>query len=307
MISIHRRDQLFGIALRLMALTSAGVIVLIALFVARESFAAFDGKATQGQSGLAQSNTEDGFEIADLLTDESWNPSSGQYNLTPMVVGSLLATFGSTLLTVPIGVGSAVFLNFYAPQKLAWLFRRVVEVMAGVPSVVYGLWGLSVLVPLIATISPIEQGQSLLAGILILSFMTIPTIVVAADAAVRAVHVSQIQAAAALGLSRRATAWSVVVPAARWGLFSSIILQITRAAGETMAVLMVCGNIVQTPRSIFEPIRTLTANIALEMGYADEQHRAVLFFSGFVGLALVAILMIFANSHSDSDSRQVKH
>ena len=296
MISTERRDKLFGIVLRLMAQISAGVIVLITLFVARESLRAF---SFGGQSEQVQSEeSTNGFQITNLVTDESWNPTSGQYNLTPMIVGSLLVTFGSTLLTVPIGIGSAVFLNFYAPPKIAWVYRRIVEVMAGVPSVVYGLWGLAVLVPMIATISPLAQGQSLLAGILILSFMTMPTVVVASDAALQAVPKSQIRAAAALGLSTRASAWSVAVPAARWGLISGIILQITRAVGETMAVLMVCGNIVQTPRSIFEPVRTLTANIALEMGYADDQHQSVLFISGLIGLVLVAMLMLFANAQS---------
>ena len=288
MISTERRDKLFGIALRSMAQISAGIIVFITLFVARESLRAFGG-----------SNDANGLQLSNLVSDESWNPTSGQYNLTPMIVGSLLVTFGSTLLTVPIGIGSAVFLNFYAPRKIAWVYRRIVEVMAGVPSVVYGLWGLAVLVPWIATISPIDQGQSLLAGILILSFMTTPTIVVASDAAIQAVPDSQIRAAAGLALGRRAIAWSVVVPAARGGLISGIILQITRAVGETMAVLMVCGNIVQTPRSVFEPVRTLTANIALEMGYADDQHLSVLFISGLIGLALVAVLMLFANAYAN--------
>ena len=303
MISTELRDKLFGIALRLMALTSAGIIVLIALFVARESAGAFEnvGSGTE----RAQAESSNGFQIGDLVNDESWNPTSGKFNLTPMIVGSLLATFGSTLLTVPLGVGFAVFLNFYAPQKIGWLFRRVVEIMAGVPSVVYGLWGLAVLVPLIATISPIEQGQSLLAGILILSFMTIPTIVVASDAAIQAVPATQMRAAAALGLTPRTSAWSIAIPAARWGLVSAIILQITRAVGETMAVLMVCGNIVQTPNSVFEPVRTLTANIALEMGYADPHHRSVLFLSGLVGLALVAVLLILANA--SSGPQKAKH
>ena len=287
----NRRDALFLFALRSLAAISAGIVILVVLFVARESWAAF---SADSKSPLA-------FDR--FFSDPSWDPPSSEYNLMPMIVGSLAATLGSVLVTAPLGIGAAVFLNFYAPQKIAWCLRRTVEVLAGVPSVVYGLWGLSVLVPLIARFSPLEQGQSLLAGILILTFMTIPTVVIAADAAVSSVSRAQVNAAAALGLGRRAIAWSIVVPAARLGLFSAVILQVARAIGETMAVLMVCGNIVEVPGSLFDPIRTLTANIALEMGDADDEHRSVLFVSGVIGLLLVAFLMALANTISQRRSR----
>lgn len=287
MISAAKRDAAFAFLLRFLALCSAGIICLICVFVGRESWTAFG-------SG------DGAFQLSNLVTDEAWNPGGQQFNLMPMIVGSLLATIGSALLAAPIGIGVAIFLNYYSPKKIGWVVRRLVEIMAGVPSVVYGLWGLSVLVPLIASVSPIEQGQSLLAGILILAFMTIPTVIVASDAAIRAVPDKQIHAAAALGLGRRATVWSIVLPAAKFGLVSAVILQFARAIGETMAVLMVCGNIVKTPNSIFAPIRTLTSNIALEMGYADDHHRSILFLSGLVGLLIVALLMFAANSFSRS-------
>ena len=282
MLSPPQRDTLLLFSLRFLTMVSAGIIVLVVVFVGRESLQVFQ-------------QSEGSFFLTSVVTDDSWNPAANEYDLKPMIVGSLLATFGSALLTAPMGIGLAVFLNFYAPNKLSWLFRRAVEMMAGVPSVVYGLWGLSVLVPLIAEISPLDQGQSLLAGILILTFMTLPTVVVAADAALQSVPESFARGANALGISRRAIVWSVVIPAARWGLASAVILQISRAIGETMAVLMVCGNIVQTPDSIFAPVRTLTANIALEMGYADAEHRSILFLSGLLGLGLVAALMLFTN------------
>ena len=288
----NRSDALFLFVLRSLAAISAGIVILVVLFVARESWAVF---STDGPKP---------FDPSRFVTDQSWNPQGGQYNLMPMIVGSLAATLGSVLLTAPLGIGAAVFLNFYAPRKIGWCLRRTIEVLAGVPSVVYGLWGLSVLVPLIAKSSPLQQGQSLLAGILILTFMTIPTVVIAADAAVNAVPRSQINAAAVLGLGKRAIAWSIVVPAARYGLFSAVVLQVARAIGETMAVLMVCGNIVQVPNSLFQPVRTLTANIALEMGYADPEHRSVLFLSGLIGLLLVAFLMALANSISERKSKR---
>jgi len=292
MLGSNRRDALFLIALRSLATISAGIVILVALFVARETWTIFSGDSPKP------------FNLSRLFTDASWNPVGDQFNLMPMIVGSLAATLGSLLVTAPLGIGAAVFLNFYAPNKIAWCLRRTIEVLAGVPSVVYGLWGLSILVPLIAKFSPLEQGQSLLAGVLILSFMTIPTVVIAADAAINAVPKSQVNAAAVLGLGKRAIAWSIVVPAAKLGLFSAVVLQVARAIGETMAVLMVCGNIVQVPDSIFAPVRTLTANIALEMGYADEKHRAFLFLSGLIGLLLVAFLMALANSFSERESKR---
>ena len=282
MFSAPQRDKLLLVSLRFFTMVSAGIIVLVVVFVAKESLQIFQ-------------HSDGTFSLTNVVTDDAWNPSANEYDLKPMIVGSLLATLGSALLTAPLGIGLAVFLNFYSPNKLSWVFRRAVEMMAGVPSVVYGLWGLSVLVPLIAENSPLGQGQSLLAGILILTFMTLPTVVVAADAALQSVPDSFSRGANALGISRRAVVWSVIIPAARWGLASAVILQISRAIGETMAVLMVCGNIVQTPDSIFAPVRTLTANIALEMGYADAEHRSILFLSGLLGLGLVAALMLFTN------------
>ena len=135
MLSPPQRDTLLLFSLRFLTMVSAGIIVLVVVFVGRESLQVFQ-------------QSEGSFFLTSVVTDDSWNPAANEYDLKPMIVGSLLATFGSALLTAPMGIGLAVFLNFYAPNKLSWLFRRAVEMMAGVPSVVYGLWGLSVLVPL---------------------------------------------------------------------------------------------------------------------------------------------------------------
>ena len=131
MLGSNRRDALFLIVLRSLAAISAGIVILVVLFVTRESWAAFAG------------DTETPFSIPRLFTDPAWNPQGNEFNLMPMIVGSLAATLGSLLLTAPLGIGTAVFLNFYAPQKIAWCLRRTIEILAGVPSVVYGLWGLS--------------------------------------------------------------------------------------------------------------------------------------------------------------------
>lgn len=227
-----------------------------------------------------------------FFTDPSWHPAEGLYNLTPMLWGTLFAMTGSVLIATPLGILSAVFCHYYAPSVLARPYRRLIELLAGVPSVVYGFWGLVVLVPLIAEIQP--PGPSLLAGILILTIMILPTIALMADASLANVPQQYLRGAAALGLPRWATIRGVVFPAVRSGLFTGVILETGRAIGETMAILMVCGNVVQIPSTIFDPIRTLTANIALEMAYAIGDHRAALFVSGLVLLAMIVALVVSA-------------
>lgn len=227
-----------------------------------------------------------------FFTDPSWHPAEGFYNLTPMLWGTLFAMAGSVLIATPIGIFSAVFCHYYAPTMVARPYRRLIELLAGIPSVVYGFWGLVVLVPLIGEIQP--PGPSLLAGILILTIMILPTIALMADASLANVPQQYLRGAAALGLPRWAIIRGVVFPAAKSGLFTGVILETGRAIGETMAILMVCGNVVQTPSSLFDPIRTLTANIALEMAYALGDHRAALFVSGLVLMGMIVALTIAA-------------
>ncbi|MDZ7993839.1 MAG: phosphate ABC transporter permease subunit PstC [Nostoc sp. EfeVER01] len=230
--------------------------------------------------------------ITRFFTDSSWNPTAGLYNLLPMLLGTFLAMVGSVAIATPVGILSAVFCQFYAPPVMARLYRRLIELLAGIPSVVYGFWGLVVLVPMIGRIHP--PGPSLLAGIAILTVMILPTIALVADASFAKVPTSYLQGAAALGLSRWATISRVVLPAAKSGLFTGLILETGRAVGETMAILMVCGNVVQMPKSIFDPIRTLTANIALEMAYATGDHRSALFVSGLVLMGMIVLLVAVA-------------
>ncbi len=227
-----------------------------------------------------------------FFTDPSWHPAEGLYNLTPMLWGTLFAMTGSVLIATPVGILSAVFCHYYAPLALARPYRCLIELLAGIPSVVYGFWGLVVLVPLIAEIQP--PGPSLLAGILIITIMILPTIALMADASFANVPQQYLQGAAALGIPRWATIRNIVLPAAKSGLFTGVILETGRAIGETMAILMVSGNVVQTPSSLFDPIRTLTANIALEMAYALGDHRAALFVSGLVLMAVIIALAVSA-------------
>jgi phosphate transport system permease protein len=239
--------------------------------------------------------------ITRFFTDESWHPTIERFNLVPMLLGTLLVSCGALLLAGPSGVASAVFCQFYAPSWLATNFRRLLHVLAGVPSVVYGFWGLVVLVPLIAHVEP--PGTSLLAGILVLTLMILPTVAVIADASLGQVPAQLYRGATALGASRHRVVLRIMLPAARAGLFTALGLALGRALGETMAILMVTGNVVEVPQSLFAPLRTLAANIALEMAYARDHHRAALFASGLILTLLVAVTMLLAGRLSPSETR----
>ena len=234
--------------------------------------------------------------------DASWHPASQEFNLVPMLWGTILVMAGSVCLATPLGICSAVFMQYYAPPMIALIYRRLIELLAGIPSVVYGFWGLVVIVPLIGKIRP--PGASLLAGILILTLMILPTITLVAEASFANVPDAYLRGAAALGVGRWAMIRNVVFPAAKSGLIAGVILETGRAIGETMAVLMVSGNVVQVPDSIFAPVRTLTANIALEMAYAIDDHRSALFVSGVVLMSLIMLLVAIAEVINQEQSAQ---
>lgn len=274
-MSPSTKDALLIALLRACAVAAAAVVVLIVAFVARDSWPALRD-----------------IGIVRFLSDD-WSPTGADpgFGIMPMLVATLVTSAGAITLATPLGIASAVFAHFYAPRGLAVLLRRVMELLAGIPSVVYGLWGLVVLVPLLLRFAP--PGQSLLAGTLVLTVMILPTVALMADVALAAVPAPTLQAAHALALPRHAIALKVAVPAARSGIVTGIVLAAGRAVGETMAVLMVCGNVVKLPTSAFDPVRTLTANIALEMGYALADHRAALFVSG---LCLLLMWMALAST-----------
>ncbi|SDA17075.1 phosphate ABC transporter membrane protein 1, PhoT family [Nitrosospira sp. Nsp18] len=205
-----------------------GVVLLILLFIAIESWPALRH-----------------ISIERFLTDPSWNPGENLYNLAPMLSGALYAAAGALLLATPLGIASALFIAYYASPHAASIYRRLVELLAGIPSVIYGFWGLTTLVPLINQLHP--PGASLLAGILVLTLMILPTIALTAYAALLAVPGEYMLGATALGLSRWGTIRGVALPAAKTGIAAGVILAAGRAIGETMALLMVTGNVVQTP------------------------------------------------------------
>ena len=276
-MSRYNKDTLLLWSLRLFAVMAGMIVVLICGFLVIESI-----------PGVRH------IRLDRFAMDPTWNPSTnaseGTFGLGPMLVGTLGATAGAVLLATPLGLLSAIFSVFYASPKFGAWYRKLVELLAGIPSVVYGFWGLVVLVPMIRTWSP--PGPSLLAGILVLTVMILPTIAVVSQSSMCSIPVSEIQGAVALGFGPWATLRCVIWPRSRSGISTAILLGAGRAIGETMAILMVCGNIVRYPKSLFDPVRTLTANIALEMAYALGHHRSALFVSGLVLMSLVVILVV---------------
>ena len=274
-MSQRRNDKLLIWTLRTCAIIAGVIVLFVTAFLILESLPALKSVG-----------------IIRFFSDSSWHPAENLYNLTPILWGTLLVMFGSVLIATPLGILSAIFVNYYAPPKIAHSYRMLLGLLAGIPSVVYGFWGLVVLVPLIGQLEP--PGPSLLAGILILSIMILPTIALVSDSSFSNVPKDYITSATSLGLSRWTTIRHIILPTAKSGLFTGTILETGRAIGETMAVLMVCGNVVQIPKSVFEPVRTLTANIALEMAYALGDHRSALFVSGLLLMIIVAGLIIAA-------------
>lgn len=268
-------DRLLVCILRVGATVAALVMLLIMMFLLVESWPALTG-----------------LSLIRFVTDAAWHPLEGAYHLMPMLLATLLASIGALMLAAPLGLASAMFIVFFASPRLAVVYKRLIELLAGIPSVVFGFWGLTTLAPLINEWHP--PGASLLAAVLVLTLMVLPMITLTAYTAFVAVPDALLRNAAALGLSRWGMIVGVALPAARNGIIAGIILAAARALGETMAVLMVAGNVVQYPESIFDPVRTLAANIALEMAYAMDDHRAVLFVSGLLLMALVMVLSALA-------------
>jgi len=231
-----------------------------------------------------------------FFTDESWHPTSGSYLLLPMIIGSILIMLGAMIVSAPLGILTAILSQFYAPPWFTKPLNRTVEILSGIPSVIYGFLGIVTIVPLLAEFQ--APGTSVLAGVIVLSFIVLPNIVLISNNALSQIEQVHIHNAMSLGLSRYAIIRHVILPQAKPGLFTGIVLQSGRAIGETLAVLMVCGNVVQIPGSIFEPVRTLTSNIALEMAYAMNDHRSALFLSGLMLMVVVLVVILIAEKFS---------
>ena len=229
-----------------------------------------------------------------LILGTVWNPSAGLYGILPMIVGSLLVTVGAIIIGVPIGLFLAVFLAEYCPKKIYAPIKSAVELLAGIPSVVYGFFGLVVIVPIIGRVFD-GAGYSLLAASIILGIMILPTIANISEASLRAVPRMYYEGGLSLGANHTESVFFIVLPAAKSGVITSIILGIGRAIGETMAVILVAGNTPMFPHLISDPIRTMTANIAIEMSYATGLHQDALFATGVVLFLFIIILNIVLN------------
>lgn len=227
--------------------------------------------------------------LVPLLTSSDWYPTVGDFGMFTMIFSTAAVSIGALALVLPASILLSLLLCFYLPTRLSDLFRTVIQLLAAIPSVVYGLWGLVVLVPLIAQRG--GQGACLLAGLIVLAIMVVPTVTVIIETAIRQLHPSIYQGALALGISRHRAMFRVVLPAIKGRIVASVIIGMTRAVGETMALVMVMGNATGLPETLLSSARTLSSNIALEMAYAVDVHQSALFASGLVLMILVVAML----------------
>lgn len=223
--------------------------------------------------------------VFDFLLGQKWKPGNGLYGIFPMIVGSIYVTAGAIIIGVPIGILCAVFLAKYCPEKLYKIIKPAVDLLAGIPSIVYGFFGLVVIVPIMQkTVG--GSGKSVLTASILLGIMILPTVISVSESAIRAVPESYYEGALALGATHERSIFFTVLPAAKSGILAGVILGVGRAIGETMAVNMVAGNQPVIPDSLLSGVRTLTANIVMEMGYAADLHREAL-------IATAVVLFVF--------------
>ncbi len=233
--------------------------------------------------------------LFDFLFGRQWRPTfePPKYGILPMIVGSVYATLGAAVIGVPVGICVAMYIAFYVPNKYYLILKSFINLLAGIPSVVYGLFALTIVVPMIRHLFG-GAGLSLLAAIIVLAFMILPTVITLSEAALKAVPKVHYNGAIGLGASKERSLWTVVLPAAKSGVFSAVILGIGRAIGETMAVAMVAGNQPLIPHHLLDGMRTMTINIVLEMKYAGVEHTRALVATGAVlFIFILAINIIF--------------
>lgn len=247
------------------------------------------------------------YGLGSFLFGTKWAATNGVFGLAPMLVGSFYVTLLALLLGAPTGIFTAVFLVFYCPKRLYTFLKPAINLMAGIPSIIYGYFGLVVLVPLIRdfgrqTLRIPTSGMSVLTASLVLGMMILPTIVTMSESALRAVPKPYYEGAVALGATHDEAAYRIVLPAAHSGVFSSIILGLGRAVGETMAVIMVAGNAAIFPKNLLSGTRTLTSNIMLEMAYAAGKHRDALIATGatlFVIILVLNAVLVFVKGRGE--------
>lgn len=229
--------------------------------------------------------------ILHFLFGQEWQPRAEIYGILPMIASSVLVTVGAILLGAPVGVLTATFMVYLAPAKVGIALKMATDVLASIPSVIYGFFGLMIIVPFIDnTLAGGAGGNSLLAAVIILSIMILPTVISISESSMREVDPGFRDASLALGATRITTIFKVMIPAAFSGIMSAVILGVGRALGEAMAVILVSGNSPFLPESVLSPVRTLSANIALEMSYASGTHQQALFSTGVVLFAFIFLI-----------------
>ena len=234
--------------------------------------------------------------VGKFLLGVIWQPTAQdpQFGILPMILSSIVGTFGAILLGVPIGLLTAVFMSQVAPRGLVKIVRPAVELLAGIPSVVYGLIGMMIIVPMVGKIFNLASGATMFSAIIVLAIMILPTIISVSETSLDSVREELREASLALGATPIQTIFKVIIPAARSGIVTGVILGIGRAIGETMAIIMVCGNVANMP-NLFKSVRFLTTGIASEMSYAGGLHREVLFSIGLVLFIFMMVINIVIN------------
>jgi phosphate transport system permease protein len=271
------REKFIERVLLLLALSSIGSLALITIFIFLEGFPLILA------TGLKH-----------FILSSHWAPTKGHFGILAMIISSVLVTLGAMVIGVPLGLSCAIVLAEFSPKRLKLVLKPTLELLAGIPSVVYGFLGVIWLVPLIRNHLG-GPGLSLLGASIILGIMILPTVISISIDALTAVPDLYRDGSLALGATRWQTVRRVVLPAASSGIITAIILGMGRAIGETMAVIMVAGNALQIPTSILDPVRTLTSNIALELGYAAGRHREALFATGIVLFIIIMVLNLSAS------------
>ena len=240
--------------------------------------------------------------LVNFIAGEMWKPNNKIFGIFPMIIGSIYVTAGAILIGVPIGILTSVFMAMYCPKRIYKPLKAATELLAGIPSVIYGFFGLVVLVPVIRDFGrtlhdlfpkmfpSAGDGNRMLTASLFLGMMILPTIIGTTEAALRAVPIQYYEGALALGATKERSIFKVMIPAAKSGVIAGIVLGIGRAIGETMAVIMIAGNQPRMPKGILKGVRTLTANIVIEMGYATDLHREALIATGVVLFVFILII-----------------
>ena len=266
------KEQLMHLVFLLSACVSILCVAMICVFL----FA--NGIPAIGKIGVFQ-----------FLAGEKWKPGNDLYGILPMILGSIYVTAGAVIIGVPIGILTAVFMSKFCPRRIYKVVKPAIDLLAGIPSVVYGFYGMVVIVPVVSQLFG-GSGKSMLTASILLGIMILPTIIGVSESAINAVPSSYYEGSLALGASHERSVFFATLPAAKSGILAGVILGVGRAIGETMAVIMVAGNQARMPKGILEGVRTMTANIVLEMGYATDLHREALIATAVVLFVFILII-----------------